>query len=468
MSSSPQNQASHTSPTPIPADALPLESILCTEKLRNRGSRLPDYKKENSALVALAHALADSPRTILQTLADTILEVCQADSAGISLLTQDDGGKRFYWPAISGRWKPHIGGGTPRDFGPCGDVLDRNTALLFTHVERRYTYFQPITPPVEECLLVPFYVEGKAVGTIWAIAHNQRRKFDAEDERLMNSLGTFASSAFQVVSSLDALQSHAALRERAEENYRTLTESLEAKVQVRTGELDQRNRELLQQSAQLRDLSRRMMQLQDEERRRIARELHDSAGQMLTALGMNLFSIVQRAKQSAPLLAKDAEYAEQLVQELSREIRTTAYLLHPPLLDESGLSEALLWYIQGLKERSGLAITLEIPENFGRCSHEMELAIFRVVQECLTNVHRHSGSKIAAIRIAHVAQAVSIEVEDAGKGLSPEKLAEIKSQGGGVGIRGMRERVVQFGGEITIQSGDWGTRILINVPCDNR
>jgi len=445
-----------------------LESILCTEKLRNRGSRLPDYKKENSALVALAHALADSPRTILQTLADTILEVCQADSAGISLLTQDDGGKRFYWPAISGRWKPHIGGGTPRDFGPCGDVLDRNTALLFTHVERRYTYFQPITPPVEECLLVPFYVEGKAVGTIWAIAHNQRRKFDAEDERLMNSLGTFASSAFQVVSSLDALQSHAALRERAEENYRTLTESLEAKVQVRTGELDQRNRELLQQSAQLRDLSRRMMQLQDEERRRIARELHDSAGQMLTALGMNLFSIVQRAKQSAPLLAKDAEYAEQLVQELSREIRTTAYLLHPPLLDESGLSEALLWYIQGLKERSGLDITLEIPENFGRCSHEMELAIFRVVQECLTNVHRHSGSKIAAIRIAHVAQAVSIEVEDAGKGLSPEKLAEIKSQGGGVGIRGMRERVVQFGGEITIQSGDWGTRILINVPCDNR
>jgi signal transduction histidine kinase len=467
VSSSPQHQASHTSRTPIPADALPLESILCTERLRNRRSRTPDYKMENSALVALARALADSPRTILQTLADTILEVCQADSAGISLLTQDDGGKRFYWPAISGRWKSHVGGGTPRDFGPCGDVLDRNTALLFTHVERRYTYFQPVTPPVEECLLVPFYVEGKAVGTIWAIAHDQRRKFDSEDERLMKSLGTFASSAFQIVSSLDALQLNAAVREQTEENYRTLAESLETQVQCRVRELDQRNREVLQQAAQLRNLSRRMMQLQDEEKRRIARELHDSAGQILTALGMNLFSIVQRAKQSAPHLAKDAEYAEQLLQELSREIRTTAYLLHPPLLDESGLSEALLWYIQGLKERSDLDITLEIPEDFGRCSHEMELAIFRVVQECLTNIHRHSGSKIAAIRITRVSQTVSIEVQDAGKGLSPEKLAEIKSQGGGVGIRGMRERVVQFGGEITIQSGDWGTRILIDVPCDN-
>jgi len=127
--------------------------------------------------VALAQALADSPQTILQTLADTILLVFQCGSAGISLLTMHDGGKTFYWPAIAGIWKPHIGGGTPRDFGPCGDVLDRNTPLLFTHVERLYTYFQQVTPPVEECLLVPFYAQGKAVGTIWAIAHDTRRQF---------------------------------------------------------------------------------------------------------------------------------------------------------------------------------------------------------------------------------------------------------------------------------------------------
>src|ERR1700680_261683 len=111
-----------------------LESILCTEELHRRPARSPNYAKENRALVALGQALADSPRTVLQTLADTILEVCQAGSAGISLLTTDDGGKRFYWPAIAGKWKSHIGGGTPRDYGPCGDVLDHNTSLLFSHV----------------------------------------------------------------------------------------------------------------------------------------------------------------------------------------------------------------------------------------------------------------------------------------------------------------------------------------------
>ena len=189
----------------LPDGAVSLESILCTEELHRRPTRPPDHERENRALVALA-----------QTLADTILEVLQADSVGLSLLTTNDGGKRFYWPAIAGRWNPHIGGGTPGDFGSSGDVLDRKTSLLFRHLERRYTYFQPITPPIEECLLVPFYVEGKAVGTIWATAQDDRRKFDAEDERLLSSLGKFASSAYQILSSLDALKFQMAEREKAE------------------------------------------------------------------------------------------------------------------------------------------------------------------------------------------------------------------------------------------------------------
>ncbi len=201
---------------PVSDAIVPVESILCTKELRLRPARLPDYEKENRALVALAQALADSPRTVLQTLADTLLDVCRAGSAGISLLTTEDNGKNFYWPAIAGSWKLHIGGGTPRDFGPCGDVLDRNTTLLFAHVERRYTYFQPVTPLVEEALLVPFYAAGKAVGTIWAVAHDELRKFDAEDERIMNSLGKFASSAYQTLVSLDALTFEAAERQKAE------------------------------------------------------------------------------------------------------------------------------------------------------------------------------------------------------------------------------------------------------------
>ncbi len=220
----------------------PLEAILCTDELRKRPWRQPDYKKENRALVTLASALADSPRTILQTLAETILEVTRSDSAGLSLLTTDE--KRFYWPAIAGMWKPHIGGGTPRNFGPCGDVLDRNITLLFRHFERRYPYLLPVMPPAAECLLVPFYVGGKAVGTIWAIMHDDRRKFDAKDERLMTALGKVASSAYQALVSIDALKFHIAEREKAETALRQLTESLEKRVRARTEELEQRNKEV--------------------------------------------------------------------------------------------------------------------------------------------------------------------------------------------------------------------------------
>ncbi len=194
-----------------------LESILCTEELNRRPSRSPDYEKENRALVALARALADSPQTILQTLADTILEALEVDSAGLSLLTTHDGGKRFYWPAIAGKWKQHIGGGTPRDFGPCGDVLDHNTPLMFHGIERRYTYFEPVAPAAEECLLVPFYIKGKAVGTIWAIFHDKRRKFEAEDLRLLVNLGRFASAAYEVCESLNNVGHFAAIVESSED-----------------------------------------------------------------------------------------------------------------------------------------------------------------------------------------------------------------------------------------------------------
>jgi len=214
----------------IPPGTVSLEAILCTEELRRRPWRPPDHEKENRALVALARALVESPFNILQTLAEIILDVTQCDSSGLSLLTKDDGGKRFYWPAIAGEWKRHIGGGTPRDFGPCGDVLDQNRTLLFRHFERRYPYFNPITPAVEECLLVPFYIEGKAVGTIWAITHGDRHKFDSEDERIMTTLGQFASLAYQTVETIEDLKLQIAAREQAETALRALASGLEAKV----------------------------------------------------------------------------------------------------------------------------------------------------------------------------------------------------------------------------------------------
>ncbi len=209
-----------STPTTVPS----LESVLCTEELSRRPSRPPDHESESRALVRLAHALADSPHTILQTLADTILEVFRADSAGISLLTED--GESFHWPAIAGVWKPHIGGGTPRDFGPCGDVLDCNCPLLFNHPERRYTYLQLVTPPIEECLLVPFHVEGRAVGTIWAIAHDGRRRFDNEDLRMLVSLGMFASAAHQSAEQTQALTEQGHKRQEHAQVLRDMNEAL--------------------------------------------------------------------------------------------------------------------------------------------------------------------------------------------------------------------------------------------------
>jgi len=221
---------------PVPPGAgSSLESILCTHELFRRPTRPPDYERENRALVALVSALTDSPRTILQTLTDKVLEILHADSAGLSLLTKDK--ERFYWAAIAGAWRPHIGGGTPRNFGPCGDVLDCNIPMLFTHWERRYPYLGTAVPLADEGLLVPFYVDGKAVGTIWAIDHSNRRSFDREDLRLLESMGRFASAAYQTVESIEVLKLEVAAREKAEMELREVTDGLEAQVQGRTEEL---------------------------------------------------------------------------------------------------------------------------------------------------------------------------------------------------------------------------------------
>jgi PAS domain S-box-containing protein len=235
MTDSSKSRNAHSLETSIPTGAVPLESILCTEELHRRPSRPPDYEKENCALVKLVSGLADSPSTVLQTLAETILDITQCDSAGLSLLTRDGKrpdicGKRFYWPAIAGMWNPHVGGGTPRNFGPCGDVLDQNRTLLFRHFERRYPYLLPVIPAAEECLLVPFYVAGEAVGTIWAIMHSDRRKFDAEDDRVMASLGKFASSAYRALIHIEDLKFQVSERHKAEAEVRELAKGLEAKI----------------------------------------------------------------------------------------------------------------------------------------------------------------------------------------------------------------------------------------------
>ena len=249
-----------------------------------------------------------------------------------------------------------------------------------------------------------------------------------------------------------------------EEQLRMLADDLEKQVRARTQELEARNAEVLQQSEQLRELSNRLLQTQDDERRHIARELHDSAGQIIVALGMNLASMTPYAAKLS-VMDKTVEDSQNLIKQLSREIRTTSYLLHPPLLDENGLPEAIRWYVEGLMERSGLSIKLDIAEDFGRLDSETELAMFRIVQECLTNIHRHSGSKTAKIRLSRNAESVSLEIQDEGKGMAAHKLDGVRAHRSGVGITGMRERVRHLNGAMDINSNANGTKISVKLPA---
>jgi PAS domain S-box-containing protein len=525
------------------ATPVSLDSILITEELDLRPPRPPDLEKENRALVELMQGLADSPQTILQALADTILDVLQCGSAGVSLLTTHDGGKRFYWPAISGVWKQYIGGGTPREFGPCGTVLDQDKPLLFKHVEKVYTYFEPVKPAVEEALLVPFYSESKAVGTVWAVAHDDGRRFDAEDKRQLQSLARFASAAYRVVNFFDSRKQFAAIVESSDDAIvskdlnglilswnpgaerifghsaaevvgRPITIIIPAELQqeeqeildrIRKGERidhfetvrlrkdgsrvnvsltispvrdnhghivgaskiarDISERRRFEEVLKENEFSVRLLTVQDEDRRRIARELHDGVGQLLAAISMNVGAVAREKHKLSSDAACRVEENAALIEQASADIRTVSYLLHPPMLDEMGLRSALAWYIDGFAERSKMKVVREMAPDLDRLPRDVELVIFRIAQECLTNIHRHANSSSAVVRLSSADGRLTMEIRDNGQGIDEETQMKIASdKTSGVGLRGMRERVRALGGTFAIESLGNGTSVLVTLP----
>ncbi len=233
---------------------------------------------------------------------------------------------------------------------------------------------------------------------------------------------------------------------------------LEKRVHERTTELNAAN-------DNLRELSGRLLRMQDDERRRIARELHDSVGQLLAAVSINSASVEAEASKLSPAAVRALSENAGLIGEINKEIRTISHLLHPPLLDEAGLTSALSWYIRGFSERSNIKVAVDISPDFFRPPEEMEIAIFRIVQESLTNIHRHSGSGQASVRLAHIGDRVVVEIKDSGKGMSPKP--EMRAHREGVGIRGMRERIRQLGGVLEIRSDSSGTTVEATVPVSD-
>ncbi|MHB8540074.1 MAG: PAS domain S-box protein [Candidatus Acidiferrales bacterium] len=878
--------------------AAPLDTVVTTAELARRHPRPADYEAENRALVSLMQELADPSGNVLQKLAETVLELCEAQSAGISILEEDENGRKiFRWHATAGKWSKFLGGTMPREISPCGTVLDRNSSLLLSHPERHFPIPPEVVPPINEVLLVPFHVAGEPVGTIWVIAHDDARKFDREDERLITSLGKFASIAHQITKATHALEVQSIERDRAEavgretesryrilfdtvpvalfvcdptgviteynrraaelwgreprcgvekhcgsarlilpdgsllpheqspivevlrtgvparnvevfierpdgsripvlvnfvalkaangevtgavtsfidltelkrtekelaeeldgtrrlqeisaqlihegggdalyekildvavavmrsdagsirmfdprrgelhllthqgfhpaaaaswewvrvdsgtscaaaiisgqrvvvpdiekaefiagtpslegyrrsgirsvqstplisrsgrmlgmisthwrephqpserdlrlldvlarqvadlidrsrveetlrdseERFRTLADNMsqfawmadsagwidwynqrwydytgttleemkgwgwqkvhhpahvarvvkkvkacfegneiwedtfplrgkdgeyrwfltravpikndagkvlrwlgtntditeqrnmeealresteinEQQVRERTRELVERNAEVIQQAEQLRALSHRLMRIQDDERRRIARDLHDSAGQYLSALSMTLEAARQISKDLPPKLAQKLDEASEITDKCSSEIRTLSHLLHPPLIEELGLTSAISWYVEGFAKRGEVQINLQMPPKLKRVGDDVELALFRVLQECLTNIHRHSGSKTATVKVEVDEHRASLEVSDQGTGIPKATLDSRKAgpKRPGIGISGMRERLKDLGGTLEIDSSASGTTVRATIP----
>ncbi len=216
-------------------------------------------------------------------------------------------------------------------------------------------------------------------------------------------------------------------------------------------------------TAALRRLSARLLQLQDEERRKIARELHDGLGQYLAALGINIERLIEQPTDGSEILLESRE----ILQTTIAEIRTLSHLLHPPLLDEVGFSSAARWYVEGFAKRSGVEVNLDLPANLQRLPETIEITLFRALQETLINIHRHSGSKRADIQLRIEGDVVMLQIQDFGHGISTELLGSLQSSGtasGGVGLTGLRERTAELRGRMEIRSDGEGTLVSVTLP----
>jgi len=280
------------------------------------------------------------------------------------------------------------------------------------------------------------------------------------------------SKQLRLNDSVVALTSEIRERQEVQRNLQAAHDQLEQRVTGRTHELSEALARLRAEmdvrehaEEQLRHLSVRLMTLQDEERRHIARELHDTAGQTLAAMKMSI-ALIRQKENPRPDLQALIDDLDALADAALQEVRTTSYLLHPPLLDEAGIASAARWFAEGFARRSGIEVRFDIAENLERPRRDRELVLFRVLQESLTNIHRHSGASTATVRLQQCADHLELEIEDNGRGITEERLRSLDTSAGttGVGVAGMRERVRRFGGQLELRSGEGGTTVYVVLP----
>jgi len=298
-------------------------------------------------------------------------------------------------------------------------------------------------------LSVSLEANGKVLGVL-SLGSTDERRYCHQDIEIAARFATHAAIAIQNWQHLTKLKEDSALLDLAAEKLRDSHTALESLV--------------LQRTAALQVLSQRLLRTQDEERRRVARDLHDSTGQTLTALLLSVATLqkqFENDQSTSDALGDIAGIANQALQ----EIRTTSYLLHPPLLDEVGLASAARWYVEGFSQRSGIQVNLGFSPGFERLPGDVEIALFRVLQESLVNVNRHSAASTVDIGIGRSPDAVVMEVRDDGQGIAPELLNRLRKTNtdSGVGLAGMRERINDLSGQFEIESSN-GTTVRVRIP----
>jgi len=450
----------------------PLEALLLTEELQRRASRAPDHAAENRALAALMRAFAETPDILLHLLAEKALELLACGSAGLSLLTKDGG--RCCWAAIAGEWAPHLGGGTPRDFGPCGDVLDRGTPLLLTHWERRYPYLAAVTPLAEEALLLPFHVNGKAVGTLWVIAHDSARRFDAEDLRVLQNLAQFAAAAYQAANMLGAVSEHRAALSLLEDAVQA--RALAEKSLVRLRESEER---LRRSEEALRDADHR----KDEFLALLAHELRNPLAPIRYALAAN---------RKADRTPEQRKWADEI---MDRQIAHMSRLLDD-LLDVSRITRGTLDLKKGAAELTSIlsaaietarplidvkqhSLALDFPKEALRLEADA-VRLAQVFSNLLINAAKYTDPH-GRIQLSGCRQGneIVVSVRDNGIGICAEMMPRLfsmftqaeavrdRTEGGlGVGLALVRGIVELHGGTVNAHSEGLGrgSEFVVRLP----
>ncbi|HUA24029.1 MAG TPA: PAS domain S-box protein [Steroidobacteraceae bacterium] len=454
------------------AGSATLDTVLITEQLALRASRPPHHLAESSALGALAQALADTPDTILQVLAEKVLELLGSGSAGLSLLTKDD--QRFCWAAVAGEWSVHLGSGAPREFAPSGEVLDRNAALLFTRWERRYAYLAAATPLAEEALLVPFHVEGRVVGTLWAIAHDGKRRFDAEDLRLLQSLARFASAAYQAVNMLGAVGERRAALSLLED-----ADQARALAEDSLARLRESEEQLRRSEEALRNADER----KDEFLALLAHELRNPLAPIRYALAANRKTgrTAEQRKCADEIMERQVAHMSRLLDDLldvSRITRGTLELKKTPAELTSVLSAAIETARPVLDGRHH-SLSLDFPNEAMRLDADA-VRLAQVFSNLLINAAKytdpHGKIHLSARRES---DDIVISVRDNGIGISPEMGPRLftmfaqadgvrdRTEGGlGVGLALVRGIVALHGGTVRADSEGpgHGSEFVVRLP----